>query len=125
MNDMITLFNQLTSSKLADFNVFAEIVDNHYEKFKYLYYMISKLNLKKINTVLCDLNESSINVEITAKENKYINTIIYTINERKSTYKKSDYFIVDVCEQNGIVILGISMDCDSKEGEILYADRFI
>lgn len=125
MNDMITLFNQLTSSKLADFNVFAEIVDNHYEKFKYLYYMIGKLNLKKINTVLCDLNESSINVEITAKENKYINTIIFTINERKSEYKKSEYFDIDLCEENGVVILNISMNQDSKEGDLLYADRFI
>lgn len=124
MKDMITLFNQLTSRKLADYNLFAQIVDNHYEKFKYLYYMISKLDFGKIDTIICDMSDSVIHVDITAKDNKYINTIIYTINNRKLSYKKAEFFLLDISEKGGTLTLSIGMVDDIREGE-LYADRFI
>ena len=55
--DLITIFNQLTSSELADYNLFSDIIENHYEKFRYLYSLINNLNLSKVKTINCKTKE--------------------------------------------------------------------
>lgn len=122
--DLITIFNQLTSSELADYNLFEDIISNHYEKFRYLYSLINKINLKKIDKIYCKSSSSTIHVYIEPHEIKYINDIIYKINANKHNYTYSDYLNLDVYESNGVLHISISIDDDTKEGD-LYANRFI
>lgn len=122
--DMITLFNQLTSQELADYTLFSDIVDLHYEKFKYLYYMLKKVDLSKISKILCTEDADSMSVSIEPKSIDYTNDLMYCINERKSSYKKSEYFTIDVTCYEKTIHIVIGMVGDEKEGD-LYADRLI
>ena len=123
--DLITIFNQLTSSELADYNLFEDILSNHYEKFKYLYSLIKKVNLNKIDKIYCKTSSSSIHVFIEPHDIKYLNDIIYAINTNRNSYMFSDYFTLNVYEANGTLHIEISLtDDEVKEGDI-YANRFI
>ena len=123
-NDMITLFNQLTSSELADYTLFTNILENHYEKFRYLYHMINDINLNKVVKIYCKETKSTITVYIEPHENKYINDIVYIINKKKNTYYNSEYFTTNISESKNILIIDISMSNDHEEGDI-YANRFV
>lgn len=122
--DLITIFNQLTSSELADYNLFSDIIENHYEKFRYLYSLINNLNLSKVKTINCKTKEYGLKVYIEPFEIKYANDIIFNINSNKHNYIFSDYFDLDLCEDNGILKIKISMMDGQKESDI-YANRFI
>lgn len=123
-NDMITIFNQLTSSKLADYTLFENIIDYHYEKFKYLYFLINGINLKKIEKIYCTENRNSMEVYIEPHENKYINDIVCAINDKRHDYYNYKYFHVDIIEDGGTLIINISMKNNREEGDI-YANRFV
>ena len=122
--DMITLFNRLTSTGLADYTLIENILEHHYEKFKYFYKMINDINLNKIDSIHAEPIDDAIIVYIEPHENNYINEIIYTINSRKTKCKNAKYFNVDVIEDDSSLVITISMCGNKKEGEI-YADRFI
>lgn len=122
--DLITIFNQLTSSELADYNLFEDIISNHYEKFRYLYSLINKISLRKINKIYCTTSSSAIHVCIEPHEIKYMDDIIYVINANKHKYTYSDYFNLDIYEKRGVLHISISIDDGSKEGD-LYANRFV
>lgn len=122
--DLITIFNQLTSSELADYNLFEDILSNHYEKFKYLYSLINDINLKKIDKICCTSSSTSIHVFIVPHSAKYLNEIIYSINANRHNYAFSEYFILNVYETNGELNIDIEIPEGSKEGDI-YANRLI
>ena len=121
-NDFITIFNQLTSSKLADYSLFTDIIENHYEKFKYLYYMIDDIDLKNVNTIYSKANKKELTTVIVPKSVKYSNEIIFDINDRKNKYPLSEYFNVNLIEEKQGLEITISMADNKKEGEI-YANR--
>lgn len=122
--DMITLFNRLTTSELADYNLFSNMIDLHYEKFKYLYYMLKDVDLSGIDTITCDENEDRISVKITVLSDEYMSDIIHNIYERRDSYKKSNYFTTDIDHYSNTININISMSGREKERE-LYADRLI
>lgn len=121
---MITLFNQLTSKELVDYTLFSRIIDSHYEKFKYLYYIIKNIDLDDIESITCTDDENNLLVTIIPNDINRINDIIYTINARQKSYKKSNYFDIDVECDNASIHIDISMSGDEKESEI-YANRLI
>jgi len=122
--DMITLFNRLTTSELADYNLFSNMIDLHYEKFKYLYYMLKDVDLSGIDTITCDENEDRISVKITVLSDEYMSDIIHNIYELRDSYKKSNYFTTDINHYSNTININISMSGREKERE-LYADRLI
>lgn len=122
--DLITIFNQLTSSELADYNLFDEILSNHYEKFKYLYSLINDIDLTKIDKIRCTSSSRALHVYITPDKVEYLNDIIYSINDNRHNYTFSEYFILDLCESSGKLTINIEMTDGIKEGDI-YANRFI
>ena len=87
--------------------------------------MINTLDLNKLDTVICDMDEKSIEVRITARENKYINNIIYEINNRRHSYKKAKLFNLSISESSGDIIINMRMNDDSEEGDMYHADLFI
>ena len=68
----ITIFNRLTSqSSLADVSAFEEMVGLHYEKFCYLYAVISRNNfIDCINDVNCKLGKNKVAFTIVLNQNR-------------------------------------------------------
>ena len=123
-NDMITLFNQLTSSKLADYTLFENILEHHFEKFKYLYFLINKINLKKINKIYCEETKDLITVYIEPHDNKYISDMISDIERKQHLYCNSDYFYINIIREKTLLIIDVGMAENREECDI-YEDRFI
>lgn len=123
-SDLINIFNRLTSSELADYNLFSELLENHYEKFKYLYSLIETINLTKIDKIYCKVNKNILKVFIEPQEIAHINNIIYKINKNKNNYTFSEYFKLNLIESNSTLIIEIKTKNNKKEGDI-YESRFV
>lgn len=124
-NDLITIFNQLTSSELADYKLFSNIIENHYEKFKYLYSLIEDVDLSTVDKIYCDCDEEdSLTIYIEAAKTKYLNEIIFTINSNKKSYAFFDYFNTDLIQDHNKLCMVISVRNGMKEDDI-YANRFV
>ena len=87
------MFNQLTSSKLADCSLFNNILDQHYEKFQYLYDILSNVDQSLIDDISCHESESYIKVYITPYKNNNINLFR---NKMLRFFPKKHLFIEDV-----------------------------
>ena len=79
------MFNQLTSSKLADCSLFTNILDHHYEKFQYLYSLLKGIDLDLIKDISCTESSSHIKVYIKPYENNYIHEDGYDISAKKDS----------------------------------------
>lgn len=123
-SDLINIFNRLTSSELADYNLFSEILENHYEKFKYLYSLLEGVNLKKIDDITCNTNKNTLRVIIEPEEVSYINDIIYKMNKNRNNYTYSKHFKLDINESNSRLLVEITTKNNKKEGE-MYESRFV
>ena len=123
-SDLINIFNRLTSSELADYNLFSEIIENHYEKFKYLYTLIENVNLNRVEQIYCKTNKNTLRVIIEPIEVSYINDVIYKINKNKNKYSFSKHFKLDVTESQNYILIEISIKDNKKEGDI-YESRFV
>lgn len=122
--DMITLFNRLTSQELADYSLFSHMIDLHYEKFKYLYYVLKDIELSHIDNIVCVENVESISVTITPASIEHTSEIMFDINKRKDVYKKKEYFHIDIESYANAIQIDISIAGNEKEGD-LYASRLI
>lgn len=123
-NDLITIFNQLTSSKLADYSLFSDIIEKHYEKFKYLYSLIEDVDLSTVDKIDCEVDQYKLRTIIDAHKNKYLNDIIYTINANRCSYIHYDFFNVDLIQNHTQLVIDITMKSNNGE-EIIYANRFV
>lgn len=123
-NDMITLFNQLTSSELADYTLFSNIVDYHYEKFKYLYYMLKDGDLSRIANIACTEDINTLHVVIKIDDIDYIDPLVYSVNARKARYNLADNFNVNISWYDHALHIIINVINNEREGDI-YAGRFI
>lgn len=121
---MITLFNRLTSKKLVDYTLYDHVIGYHYEKFKYLYYMIGDIDLSHIDNITCEDDEDDLIVYISTTKPKYLDDVVYTINDRKNSYSKREYFKLNVSELSDVVTLSIGIQNNEKE-EDLYENRLI
>lgn len=123
---MVTLFNQLTHDELADYSKFDNLLDYHYEKFKYLYRVIEGLTLEGIKSITCaDKSEKELRIFIFISDKKKAVSIGKKLNEIvrtfKSDYKK--YFKVSVTVEEARLVVVISAKKIAKEEDI-YEDRF-
>ncbi|WP_304576684.1 hypothetical protein [Romboutsia ilealis] len=115
MNDMITIFNQLTHNELADCNRFENIIVNHFRKYKLIYNTYMRyLDLEKVNKITCKDNKKGLSIKINYKKGCLDSNIFKGV--------ESDVFVVEVyCEDNTLTI-NVS---DKDKGEVeLYEDRF-
>jgi len=123
-SDKVNIFNRLTSSELADSDLFSDILENHYEKFNYLCSLIETINLNKIDNIYCNAKKNTLRVIIEPNNTDDINDIIYKINKKRDNYIFSKHFSLDVIESNATILIEISTINNKKEGE-LYDSRFI
>lgn len=115
MNDMITIFNQLTHNELADCDTFENIIINHFRKFKLVYDTHMKyLDLTEIDKITCKDNIKGLSIKITYKNGCLDGSIFKEIN--------SDIFVTEVCFNKNTIMINI---WDKDKGEVeLYENRF-
>lgn len=81
-NDLVVLFNRLTSSKLADYSLFGDILEYHYEKFKLFYKIFKKIDLRKIEEIYgTNIDNDCLQISIIARDNKYISDMVNFIDK--------------------------------------------
>ncbi len=115
MNDMITIFNQLTHNELADCNTLENIIVNHFRKYKLVYNKYMKyLDLSKVNKITCKDNEKGLNIKINFKDGCLGDSIFKEFT--------SDTFVVETYNEGNTFVLNVS---DEDKGEVeLYENRF-
>jgi len=122
LNDIIYVFNQLTRNELADCSLFENIINRHYEKFKYFYYIIDNISLKNILDIKCQEESTKLYIYISFKtkkeRDKFFNTFNNEVNS-KSSFKYKDYFIFNVIK--GIKNINITIENNNiLREELLY-----
>lgn len=111
VESIITIYNRLTETK--DLDTFKNILDYHYDKFKYFYRALEKCtNKEAISNIICnevtnDILEIVINTEKKNNMEEIINEITNNFKDsyfenysiRTSIDKRKKIIILDLCNQ--------------------------
>lgn len=119
MKDMVNLFNQMTVSQSSD-NFFTSMINNHYEKFKYLYHLIG---CEDVVIISCSESDNEISITIRPTADSYHDVWI-NINNKKNSYKSHDLFVLTMDGDYKEIVLKIKLSHNSKEADI-YANRLV
>lgn len=126
---MVEVFNQLTHNELADYSLFEDVLGNHFEKFRYFYYMtcdIPKNISKAINSISCFSSEAGILITIEFSSDTKCDEYkeFLESNSFESNFCYAEYFKLNT-EIKGGRILDVLIENDEivREDEI-YEDRF-
>lgn len=114
MNDMITIFNQLTHNELADCYTFENILKNHYIKFRIIYNYMKHLDLSTVDKITCTDSEEGLSIKIIYLDEKGNTGIFEGL--------KSKEFKISTIVCKNIVILKILNNGRSEDD--IYEDRF-
>lgn len=121
----IVIFNQLTSSELADCNLFEDIINDHYLKFNFFYDILSCIDMGTISEIFCIQKENSLHFTVRPLENNILNNIIESINTCEHT-NNHKYFNVNTSIKNTELLIIIDLkNKNLKEDVMFYADRFV
>lgn len=124
MSDIISIFNRLTDNELADYHLFENILDNHYGKFKYFYYIIRELDITKVNRITCKIvSDSELLFSIKSNKRtvkKYLCT--YDDFNRSSNTYFNRYFSYNILEVDSGVEVHIRCNCDDENK--IYMDNY-
>lgn len=71
MNDMIVIFNRLIESELSDCDLFEEVLENHFDHYRYFYWKICKVSFNKVQKIECSPKENGLEITIIFKSNKH------------------------------------------------------
>lgn len=83
---MIDVFNRLTDQQLADCELFENMIETHYEKFKYFYYIIEDVCLNTVQKIHCQENVTELKIFIEFKNKKDITSFKNVINNYMSNF---------------------------------------
>lgn len=124
MNDMITVFNQLTHSELTDYSLFEEVLDNHYEKYRFFYNIMEPIELDKVKNISCEVpaHETELLITVEFDSQKDLNSFL-AIFEARLCDAVCRYFTVYLEQDGDVLNISIENKNISREGEI-YEDRF-
>lgn len=114
MNNMITIFNQLTHNELADCYTFENILKNHYMKFKLIYKYMKHLDLSTVEKITCIDNEEGLSIKIVYLDECGNNRIFEGITSMQ--------FNIETVVSGNTVLLSIKND--GRNEEDIYEDRF-
>lgn len=128
MTDVLTLFNQLTHSELADYSIFENVLDNHYEKFKYFYHLMEDIDLINIDKIRCSESfiPNALEIRVSFENVKHLNDF----NKKFTNITKSfrgyyiKYFIVSSTIDKKSLYISIENKNNISSEEDIYEDRF-
>lgn len=116
MNDMISVFNRLTESKLADYNLFEKLISLHFEKFRFFYYIIEDISLTKVQKIECSETTSKLLVIIKFKTNIERDKFERSLKKTNSFYSK--YFNTEFETEKNKLNISIENKKIRREEEI-------
>jgi len=122
LNDIISVFNQLTRNELADCSLFENIINRHYEKFKYFYFIIDNISLKNIIDIKCQEESTRLNISISFKTKKERDLFFNIFNNKinnNCNFKYKDYFIFKIIKDTKSINVTIENN-DIIVEEVLY-----
>lgn len=114
MNNMITIFNQLTHNELADCYTFENILKNHYMKFKLIYKYMKHLDLSTVDKITCIDNEEGLSIKIVYLDECGNNRIFEGMTSMQ--------FNIETVVSGNTVLLHIKNE--GRNEEDIYEDRF-
>lgn len=118
---MVDLFNQMTEHQSSD-EFFKNLINIHYEKFKYLYHMIGS---HKDDVVITGVDSYSNSICVSICVHNQSSTDIYDeLVNRQNDYSKAELFNVNVTKDGTTIQIKIELSKNSEEAE-LYVNRLI
>lgn len=124
---MITVFNQLTQSELTDYSLFENVLDNHFEKYRFFYEVMEPISLNDVKKICCECPAHGTELLIIVKFNskKHLDQFIESFRSRLDVTNcfLADYFLTTLSRDGNSLNISIENKNISKEGEI-YEDRF-
>jgi len=117
---MIIIFNKLINSDLSDCSIFENILNYHYEKFKFFYSLIKNLCLKNVEKISCQEKIDDLLILISFKTKplttNFSKALQDTINSNDYVY--ANHFILTINKNSNIIYISIMNKYVSKENEI-------
>jgi hypothetical protein len=127
MNDIITVFNRLTNSQLADCRAFEDILGRHYDKFKYFYYIIVNMENNEVDKITCKYSQQEITFIISLIDDKeakrYVTLFKKNFSDFNDSYYKN-YLDHEVRKERFNVIVRLVCKEKYKDEEDMYEERF-
>jgi len=124
---MITVFNQLTQSELTDYSLFEDVLDNHFEKYRFFYSVMEFISLKHVKKIYCECpankRELIIIVKFSGKKHMadFIDEFQHNLENTRTFLR--DYFITTLNKDGNCLNISIENKSISRESDI-YEDRF-
>jgi hypothetical protein len=122
--DIITIFNQLTSQELADYSLFTNIIDYHFLKFRYFYYLINGIKLNKVKTIRCIESPEGLTIWLKTLDNKYLMELL-TLIDKNINKEKDVNFNTDAKLVDDSIEVVIYQSNDNREDDLYYEYRTI
>jgi uncharacterized protein YpiB (UPF0302 family) len=126
MTDIVSTFNRLTNNELADDNLFKDILEEHYDKFRYFYNIIKTIDEDRlIDDMICNANKEGLEfiLSFASPEDSYeykelFDTKFSKIND--TYYRK--YFKHITSSSNCDIIIKIS--CNLQNESDVYGKHY-
>lgn len=119
MKDMISVVNRLTLNGVADCNLFDDVMENHFEKYRYFYDLLSDVDYSQITSLSCSCGEDqqSISIEVDFDKKAHRDKFEKAFNKKivKSSVFQSTYFAATCAD--GKKTLNISIENKTISGE--------
>lgn len=120
VNDNIVVFSKLTKSELSECSLFEDILDSHYEKFKFFYSLIKNLCLKNVEKIICKEQTDKLLIFIYFKTKTLLNNFNKSLTTEMTLnkYNYANYFILNIDKEPKTINISIWNKGISEESEI-------
>ena len=120
-HDMITAFNCITEKHNADRDsIFNDIIEYHYEKYRYFYHILSSLRQSSIKDIFGEIEDSVLIIAIEPTSIDQLPKLYKAINKSKDNYILSTSFNLDMEETGSIIYLRFSLAPDIESEDSIH-----
>lgn len=127
--DIVNLLEDISINELTSEDVFDEIIEDHYEKFKYLHAFLRSVDMKvfkKVKFCNCKTSDYSIIVELvsTAKDLNKLQVKLKEVLENFFYYRQENFRldIYPASYSKDILLIDICTINECREDDIIYAN---
>lgn len=85
MNDMVIIFNRLVDSELSECDIFEDVLENHFEHYRFFYWKICDVSFDKVQKMECTPQDNGLEIIIIFKSNKHRDEFKDAMEENMTT----------------------------------------